>query len=117
METDSFILFTPAKYFMEPYALWIKENPQFHDDKELYQFIEKDTAKKLVKINKIADEYNMADLVKKHIAGCLKIGKCLVYNKISEKLERKITIEDYLVNEHGEIKYIVNGSVLFTMYD
>lgn len=113
LETDTFVLFTPMQYFIEPFAIWVKEHPELQDDKILYKAIAGDTAKRLVKAHKIAYEYNLTKRMNPQIAGCLRIGRCIIYNKITEKLEKKITIEDYLVNNHGVVKYIVNGSLLF----
>jgi len=117
METDTFILFTPSKYFIEPFELWVKEHPELIDDKRLCNAIKNDTAKRLVKAHKIADEYNLTKRMNPQIARCLKIGRCLIYNKITQRLEMKITMEDYLVEDHGEVRYIVNGSFLFKVFD
>ncbi len=117
METDSFILFTPSKYFIEPFALWIKNHPELIDDKILYTALTTDTEKRLIKANRIAAEYNLSKRMLPQIAECLRIGRCIIYNKTTQQLEKKITIEGYIVNNLGEERYIVNGSLLFKVSD
>lgn len=117
LETDTFILFTPSKYFMEPFAQWINEHPELKTDKMLYKALANDTGKRTVRANKIADEYNLSKNMLPQIAECLRIGKCIIYNKTTELLEKKVTIEDYLINNHGEVRYKVNESLLFMVYD
>ncbi len=117
LETDTFVLFTPMKYFIEPFAIWVKEHPELKDDKILYKALANDTGKRIVRANKIADEYNLSIRMLPQIAECLRIGRCVIYNKITERLEKKITIEDHLVGNYAEVRYKINNSLLFIVND
>lgn len=117
IENDTFIVFTPGKYFMEPFETWVKEHPKLIDDKKLCKAIKNDTARRMVHANKIAEIYDLTPRIQIQIANCLKIGKCLIYNKITEQLEKKVTIDDYLIDRHGEINCSVNGSPLFIIVE
>lgn len=118
METDTFIVFTPAKYLLEPFAKWVQEHPEFPEDKRLYKFISTDTTyKRLIKANDVARDYSLSPNLIPQIANCLKIGRVCILNRKTGELEKKVTVNDYLVNEHGEIRFLINGVLLLSIYD
>jgi hypothetical protein len=117
-ETDSFTLFTSYVIFQDNLKKFIKEYG-VDWDKDLLGKLQK-RQERIIWASKVANTPLAVSRVDFRTAELLQNGKCLVYNKLTKKLARTITIKFYRVGKHcianGRLYYI-DGMLILTTED
>ena len=115
IQNDTFLVLTSDKLFIENYNKYLKKNKDVENDKMILKVIKSDTSNTIY-LNNI-----MKIISGKHLLDCILVdilekGNCVVFNKQTKKIEKKIYIDKYYPYSQIRIKFFTKPNHLIFDY-